>query len=166
MLVLFSLIGLFFLLIGSVARAGKFKAFVLVQGIPVLMPSALKNMGIPLGITFIVWGIVWSDLVPDIKTGNQLFNWLVIPLMLISAVLGVWNPRWLWPQWLNYLENEYGSVMWKLLDEARKDVPGWSRRVRTQAGLEEWAEETRKKLGYPPHPGQIEREAKERERKG
>jgi hypothetical protein len=166
MLIVFFLIGLFLLLIGFGVRAGRFKAFALVKGIPVLMPRAIKNMSIPLGITFIIWGISMSNLVPNMEIRRGLFEWLVMPLMFMSAVLGVWNPKWLRPQWLNYLEDEYGTVMWKLLDEARKDVPGWSRRVRTRAGLEEWAEETRIKLGYPPRPGQIEREAKERERKG
>ncbi len=153
MFLFFSLIGFLLLLSGLLVRSGKFKTLVFVKGTPVLMPKAIKNMFIPLGITFIIWGGIWSDFVPDIETGNQLFNWLVMPLMLVSMVLGVWNPRWLRPQWLNYLEDEYGLVMWKLLDEARKDVPAWSRRVRTQAGLEEWAEETRKMLGYPPYPG-------------
>lgn len=166
MLLFFSLIGLFFLLAGLWVRFGRFKAFYLAKGIPVLMPRVIQSMFIPLGVTFIIQGVIWSDLVPDIEIGNQLSNWIVTPMLFISIILGVWNPHWLRPQWLNYLEDEYGSVMWKLLGEARKDVPAWSHRVRTQAGLEEWAEETRKKLGYPPHPGQIERKAKERERKG
>ncbi len=165
MFLFFSLIGFLLLLSGLLVRSGKFKTLVFVKGTPVLMPKAIKNMFIPLGITFIIWGGILSDFVPDIDTRNLLFNWFVLPLLLVSMVLGVWNPRWLQPQWLNYLEDEYGTVMWKLLDEARKDVPSWSRRVRTQAGLEEWAEETRIKLGYPPHPGQIERQAKEREHK-
>jgi hypothetical protein len=45
-----------------------------------------------------------------------------------------------------------------------KDPRGWEQRVRTQSGLEAWAEEKRKEWGYPPYPGQIERQAKERER--
>ncbi|MFZ1397477.1 MAG: hypothetical protein WAS33_11290 [Candidatus Promineifilaceae bacterium] len=165
MLILFSLISLFFLLIGIRIRTGGFKALYLAKGIPVLIPRAIQNMFIPLGITFLIWGIVWSDFISNIEMGNRLFGFIVMPMMLVSIILGVWNPQWLRPRWLNYLEDEYGSVMWKLLDEARKEMPGWSRRVQTQAGLEEWAEETRIKLGYPPHSGQIERQAKARESK-
>lgn len=161
-LVFLGVLGLIFLTAGLWLRHGGFKAFFLVKGIPVLMPRAVQNMFIPFGITLIVWEIATSDLFPTTEMRGIIFDYIGVPLLITTLILGVWNPRWLRPQWLNYLEDEYGSVMWKLLDEARKDVPTWSHRVRTQAGLEEWAEETRKQLGYPPHPGQIEREAKER----
>lgn len=86
-----------------------------------------------------------------------------MPLFVVGLILAAWNPWWLRPRWLVYLEEEYGSVMWHLLEEATKDARAWEKRVRTQAGLEEWAEETRIRLGYPPHPGRIEREAKKRQ---
>jgi hypothetical protein len=120
-------------------------------------------MFIPLGLSFIAAEIITSDLIPS-KTPGGVEFWIVMAMFVASMVLGVWNPRWLRPRWLVYLEEEYGTVMWRLLDEARKNPREWERQVRTQEGLEQWAEETRKKLGYPPHPGRIEREAKERER--
>jgi hypothetical protein len=159
------LFGMGFLAIGLYVRFGNFKTLYLTKGIPVLMPQALQNIFIPLGITLLIMALGLSDLVPTVELRQKFLVWGVGPIFLVSLILAVWNPRWLRPSWLNYLEDEYGTVMWKLLDEARKDVPAWSHRVRTQAGLEEWAEETRQKLGYPPHPGQIERQAKEREKK-
>lgn len=63
-----------------------------------------------------------------------------------------------------YLEYEYGTVMWRLFEEARKYPERWREQVSTQEGLEAWAEETREKLGYPPHSGEIERLTKEHEK--
>ncbi len=151
--------GIGFLMMGIYIRLGGFKAFFLATGIPILMPRALQNIFISLGVIQLLFLLI-GIFVPDIEMRQKLLIWVICPSFILSLLLAVWPPRWLRPQWLNYLEDEYGTVMWKLLDEARKDVPNWSRRVRTQAGLEEWAEETRKMLGYPPHPGQIERQAK------
>lgn len=148
-------IGLIVLSIGLYIRLGGFKAFFLAKGTPVLMPQALQNVPIPLGITLIVFEITLSNLIADISTRRALFDWIVTPLFIISLVLALWNPRWLRPRWLVYLEDTYGSVMWRLLDEARKNVPAWTRQVRTQQGLEEWAEETYLRLGYPPRPAKL-----------
>jgi len=152
--------GLVFLIVGIFVRFGWFKAIFLAKGIPVLMPHALQKISIPLGLVLLA--IVITDFAPTVELRQILFIWGVGPLFLISVALAVWTPHWLQPYWLVYLEDEYGTVMWHLLEEASKNPREWSRRVRTQASLEEWAEETRKKLGYPPHPGQIEREAKQR----
>lgn len=159
MLLILFLIGLVFLTIGIWGRNDGFKALYLVKGIPGIMPAAVRNMFIPFGITLLTLGIIMSGHVESIETRQDLFSFVVMPMMFVSLILGAWTPKWLQPQWLVYLEDEYGSVMWKLLEEARKDVPNWEKRVRTQEGLEAWAEETRIKLGYPPHPGQIERQA-------
>ena len=155
--------GIGFLTLGIYIRLGGFKTFFLAKGVPVLMPRALQNIPFLLGIILLLFPLVVT-LAPTVDMRQKLLIWVITPLFILSLVLAVWNPRWLRPYWLNYLEDEYGSVMWHLLDEAGKDAPGWSRRVRTQAGLEEWAEETRIKLGYPPHPGQIERAAKKRKK--
>jgi hypothetical protein len=159
------LIGGFGLLaLGVYIRFGGFKTLFLAKGIPVLMPRALQNIPIPLGIILLLFLLI-GTFVPTVSMRQALLTWFIMPLFVLSLVIAVWPPRWLRPQWLNYLEDEYGSVMWHLLEDVHNPRE-WTRRVRTQAGLEEWAEETRKKLGYPPHPGQIERKAKERERKG
>ena len=157
-IVFLGVFGLIVLSLGLYTRHGGFKAFYLGGGIPVLMPVAVRNMLIPMGITLIVWEVTASDLVPLEETRLILLVRVIGPMLIISMIVGVWNPRWLRPRWLVYLEDTYGSVMWRLLDEARKNIPAWSRRVRTQQGLEEWAEETYLRLGYPP------RQAKSKEK--
>lgn len=150
--------GVGFLVIGIYIRIGGFKTLFLAKGIPVLMPRAIQNIFIFLGLILILL-VLTGTLVPTIQMRQNILLWVIGPLFISSLVIAVRNPRWLRPRWLAYLEDEYGSVMWKLLEEASKDARGWSQRVRTQKGLERWAEETRIKLGYPPHPGQIERQA-------
>ncbi len=155
-------IGTGFVLFGIWLRLGRSKSFFLFPGMPVLMPRVFQYMLIPLGVTLIVVEIAASDLFASVETRSNIFCFGAMPLLGVSFVLALWNPRWLRPRWLVYLEDTYGSVMWRLLDEARKNIPAWTRRVRTQQGLEEWAEETYLRLGYLPRPGQIEREAKKR----
>ncbi|MFZ5915890.1 MAG: hypothetical protein ACOYZ7_03060 [Chloroflexota bacterium] len=160
------LIGLVALSFGLYIRAGGFKAWYLIEGESIHVRSeTLRNILIPLGVTFMVWAIAWSDLISDTKVGNKIFGYVVMPMFVACIVLSVWNPRWLRPRWLVYLEEEYGTVMWRLLDEARKNPREWEQQVRTKEGLEQWAKETREKLGYPPHPGCIEREAKKRRKR-
>lgn len=149
------------LLFGLFLRFGKAKAWYLTRGVPILIPRAIQNMMIPMGITFLVDGVF--DLIQDVETRLVVSNYVVWPMLLLSLLLGIWTPRWLRPRWLVYLEEEYGSVMWHLLEEARKDAWNWEQQVSTHQGLVKWAEETRIRFGYPPHTGQIEREAKKRE---
>ena len=143
-------------------RLGGSKTWYLTRGKPIIMPVAVQHMQIPLGITFIGWDILFLRSRSEPENIQFIFNVIAVAMLLITVILGVWPPRWLRPRWLVYLEDEYGSVMWHLLEEARKNAGIWEERVRTQKGLEEWAEEARIRLGYPPHPGQIEREAKKR----
>jgi hypothetical protein len=137
------IIGILMLLLGIYIMNGGFKIVYIVQGRPFITPITMLRGGlIPYGLTFIVWSIVLSDLVPDITSRQKLTIWLVGPMTAISVGLAVWQPQWLQPRWLAYLENKYGDTSWYLLQEAAKDPQAWAQRVKTQAGLEEWAEET------------------------
>ena len=156
--------GIIWLTIGIYIRFGGLKALFLMPSVPLIIPEALRNMFIPMGITFIVFELILSDLFPDIRTRQDLFSWVLMPMFFVSLILGVVSPRWLRPRWLVFLEDEYGTVTRKLFNEARKDVDAWIKQVRTQAGLEKWAAETCHELGYPPLPGRIEKRAKKRKR--
>lgn len=162
-IVCLGMMGVAMLVLGLYIRAGGFKTWYLARGTPIIIPRAIQNMLIPLGLSFIAAEVITSDLIPT-KSPGDVFFWIVMSMFIASIALGIWNPRWLQPRWLVYLEDEYGTVMWHLLQEAAQDPKRWEQQVRTQEDLETWAEETRKKLGYPPHPGRIEQEAKERNR--
>jgi hypothetical protein len=114
--------GIAVLSFGLYVRVGGCRLWYLLRGTTVIMPGAVRNAPIPLGMTCIVWGIVWCDLIPDAETRSRLFGYVVMPMLVASIVLGGWNPRWLQPQWLAYLNNMYGKIMTRrLLGEGLKD---------------------------------------------
>jgi len=128
-------------------RLGGAKAWYLTKGVPILMPIAIRNMMIPMGIGMILMELAVSDLFPLVEQRQFVFFYVVMPVCIIGAILGVWNPRFLRPQWLVYLEDTYGPAMWVLLEDARQNAPEWIIQTETQEGLEAWAEETYQRLG-------------------
>lgn len=71
---------------------------------------------------------------------------LVVLFVLPLAAL-VWQPRWLKPAWLQWLEANYdGRVLEKMFEQARQMGPRrWEAQVKTQTDLEWWAERTAQK---------------------
>ena len=134
------LTGAFAVGIDFMTRLGYLKGWYFAQGIPVLMPSAVKYILLPLGCMLIAMGIIGSDLVP-IEYSPLLFDWIVVPLFVFAIVLGMWQPAWLLPYWLRYLRKSYGHAMTERLLASVRFDPTWSKRVRTHEGLVAWAEE-------------------------
>lgn len=84
------------------------------------------------------------------ETKDILAFYVGIPLILFSVILTMWQPRWLKPKWLRWLETYDRSILPLLREEARKDGwPSWNERVKTQEGLEEWVAEVRRKHNLP-----------------
>jgi len=69
-----------------------------------------------------------------------------IPLVFLGLVFAAWRPRWLKPHWYRWLEDHYGNIMDELQKDALRLGRAWLERVRTQEGLEQWAEEVRQRL--------------------
>lgn len=52
-----------------------------------------------------------------------------------------WQPRWLKPTWLRWLEDNYGSAIDLMFEEVRQmGVDNWEAQVKTQTDLERWAD--------------------------
>jgi len=65
----------------------------------------------------------------------------VLPLMTL-----VWQPVWLKPAWLQWLEANYKPVLEKMFKKARQMGPSqWEAQVKTQADLEQWADNIARK---------------------
>lgn len=62
-------------------------------------------------------------------------------LFVLPLVALVWQPPWLKPVWLQWLEATYSdTVVEKMFKEARRIGPRqWEAQVKTQADLERWA---------------------------
>ena len=69
------------------------------------------------------------------------------PLLIVTYILAMWQPWWLKPKWLRWLEKEHGRIIQVLWEEVRKEGHSWERRVRTQEQLEQWVAEVKRKRG-------------------
>ena len=63
----------------------------------------------------------------------------------MSMILAIWQPKWLKPHWLRWLEEEHADVIHLLREDVHQDRWGWQRRVKTQAQMEAWVAEVRRR---------------------
>jgi hypothetical protein len=71
---------------------------------------------------------------------------VLIVLFVLPLLTLVWQPVWLKPAWLQWLEANYKPVLEKMFKAARKmGVSQWEAQVKTQAGLEQWADDLARK---------------------
>ena len=139
-------LGVILLIVGVVIRLGIWRAIYAVKGYPVYMPRALVSVGIPLALTALSIGLV--PILPIAKENRgDVITYVTAPLLIITYILAMWQPWWLKPAWLRWLEKEHGDIIHLLWEDVRQDRWGWERRVRTQEALETWVAEVRRKHG-------------------
>ena len=133
-------ISLLFFVLGLSVYTGRFKGWWLLNSNPVT-PVGIFYALLPAALMFFVFGVLMLlPIVPE-RRGFLAF-YLVMPLMILTVVLGTWQPSWLTPKWLRWLQTNYPEHLQLLHDEAsRMDRREWNREVRTQEGLESWVEE-------------------------
>jgi hypothetical protein len=135
--------GFFCLAFGLAIRLGLTKQWWLVYDTP-LTPSAWAYWSIPFSVVLFTMGCV--VFIPDIETRRRAFLYVGFFGFIPSLILAMIRPRWLVPPWLRWLEDNHRGILSLLKYEARKMGGNeWNRRVRTQAGLEEWVAEVRRK---------------------
>lgn len=147
---IFGIIGLLALSYGLYLRfSNRPKSFYLPGGSSVMTPTILRFIPIPLGITCITLELIaFPYFIQSQEVRRWLWICLVNPMLLISLILTIAPPRWLLPNWLNWLHDTYG------IEEAQtmmSSIPlqkhgEWEKRVSTQEGLEAWAEEAWQQL--------------------
>ena len=103
-------VGFLFLVVGILVRLGIWRAIYAVKGYPVYMPRELVCVGIPMALTVLS---LWFVLVLPIakETRGNLVMYVPIPLLIITYILAMWQPRWLKPAWLQWLEKEHGDII-------------------------------------------------------
>ena len=137
-------LGLLFLILGILARLGIWRAIYAVKGSAVIMPGSLVFAIIPTGLmTLSFWLILYLPLTPE--TRGDLFMYICMPLLIVTAILAVWQPWWAKPKWLRWLEKEHGDIIHLLWEDVRKDSWGWERRVRNQEQMEVWVADVRRR---------------------
>lgn len=138
------LFGTITFIVGLYARLGFMRAIFAVKGNPVFAPPNLIYGAIPLGLSIML--IAFGGLFPT----QTLRDWSLNTAFLLTALaitLAIWQPWWLKPKWLRWLEQEHKSILPVLWEEVRKEGHAWERRVRTQEQLEVWVAEVRHKHG-------------------
>lgn len=92
----------------------------------------------------IVMGI--GILMPNPETARLIIFGIAFPLICVFLIV-VFQPKWLKPQWVQWLEENHGDVLELIIEEARQasDWRDWADRVSTQEGLEDWVTEVRRK---------------------
>jgi hypothetical protein len=141
----FGLIGMFGIVIGTTIWTGYFKSWFIIERVPVIVPTAFYNGSMVfLGLTLISVGLAaLAD-----RPGLYLFFGLSLPLMTLTIILAIWQPRWIQPSWYRWLEENHEEIIPILQEEVRQMGPReWQRQVSTQEGLEQWVEEVRRKRG-------------------
>jgi hypothetical protein len=138
------LFGIVTFVVGLRVRLGFMRAIFAIKGNPVFAPPNLVYGLMPLGLGGIL--IAFGGLFPiqvlrDCSLDAAFF------LTVLAIVLAIWQPWWLKPKWLRWLEKEHGDIIEILWEEVRQEGHAWERRVRTQEELEQWVAEVRRKHG-------------------
>ena len=130
-------ISIFFFVIGFLVHSGRFKGWWLNTSTPVT-PTGMAYASIPAGFLYLCAGILFALPIAPVTRGD-LALYLLTPLMIITIVLATWHPRWLKPKWLRWLEENHGSILHLLREDAKNmGKLEWDRQVRTQKELEDW----------------------------
>lgn len=103
----------------------------------------------PLGIGVIGVGIGMT-LPLSIDTIRFILTYISGPFCAVGLGLAIWQPHWLKPAWLRWIE-EYNYDIRSLLGKEARQTPGWTQRIGSQADLEAWVAEVRQKH-YRPQP--------------
>lgn len=138
------LFGMVTFIVGLCARLGFMRTIFAVKGNPVFAPPNLIYGAIPLGLSIML--IAFGGLLPTQTLRDWSLN-IAFFLTALAIILAMWQPRWLKPKWLRWLEEEHGDIIEILWEEVRQEGHAWGRRVRTQEQLEQWVEEVRRKRG-------------------
>ncbi len=139
--------GIALIYFGIAILVGDFKRWYL--GPRIFPPQAIVYGSVLFGLAAIELCVIValaSYLDPD-TTG-----WVVALTAGLTAlsgfVLAIWQPRWIKPHWVRWLEENYWDRIHILIADARRNPRHWEERVATQEGLEEWALQV---AGEPRH---------------
>jgi hypothetical protein len=123
------------ILLGIMLRLGKLRVIYTLRSLPVYAQREIFNVAIPIGLGW--FAIVLPIAFPGIK------DWADYALyfsFFATVTLAIWQPWWLKPTWLRWLENNYGHMLEEMFAEARAmGRRNWAEQVKTQEGLERWA---------------------------
>jgi len=153
--ILFLCVGVCFIILGLSPYLGE-KSWWYQKSTPIV-PTGIVFGSFPAALVFFMMAYIFYDYGLSEKQLDILTLYIGIPLILLSVFLASWQPRFMKPKWLRWLEDNHEGILPLLQEEAFKSEKerrnSWSHRVKTQEGLEEWVEEVRHKYKLD-HPDQ------------
>jgi hypothetical protein len=136
------LFGLWEVCTGVMVRSGRWRGLLLYRGVAIVAPTGAFLIAIPMGFGTIAIGLM------IVFPGNDLIGLIMIFAFLSGVILSFWAPDWLFPEWAQWLMNNYDNVLHIMLEEAQQmGVKEWEEETRTLAGLENWAKRVAEKRG-------------------
>jgi hypothetical protein len=100
---------------------------------------------IPLGIFFLVLAIAT---IPQSQDISLTIVGIALGFGVLGFIFAFTQPSFLKPPWLKWLEREHRDIMPLLREDAhRMGLNVWNERMQTQADLEDWVAEVRRKYG-------------------
>jgi hypothetical protein len=101
--------------------------------------------GIPGGLTFLSWALA---AIPESQDIGIIFIYIGLGFGLLGGIFYIFQPSFMKPTWLRWLESEHGDIMPLLCKDVREMGDSiWNERIQTQADLEGWVAEVREKYG-------------------
>ena len=145
MALLFALIGLGFLGIALMLAAGD-KYWWWQKSNPIV-PTNIVFGAIPAVLLFFfLAGLFFFGETLTVEVRRRLFIYVTWPLILLTLIFTIWQPRWLKPKWLRWLESHHKSILPLLWEEARKEgYEKWHLNVASQEDLEKWVKKVKRK---------------------
>jgi hypothetical protein len=99
----------------------------------------------PAGMAVVCFSV--SLLLPTLGARRIVAAYVVVPLVILAVILSFWQPKWLKPKWVCWLEENNQDILGLIIEEGRK-TKDWGKVVATQEGLEAWVAQVRQKHGY------------------
>lgn len=100
-----------------------------------------------IGFLFVILGAVLVGQDPNSKIGLYVF-FVAFGFYGLAFVFAYLEPDWLAPAWYRWLKREHGHILPLLAQEAQQlGRAEWLKRVQTQADMEKWIAEVRRKHG-------------------
>jgi hypothetical protein len=128
---------------GILARLGIYKSLYAMRGNSAFAPDTLAYIVIPASLIFFMFA--FALLLPTVEMRSKFIMYAIFPYQAFLIVLAVWQPEWLKPKWLRWLEREHRDIIQLLWKDIQEDRWYWESRVRTQAELEAWVAEVRQR---------------------
>lgn len=136
-------VGFFMIYQGVMAQLGKWRRLLMYRGFPVIAPSGVFLIAIPMGLAIVSMGFM--GIFPE----ADWIKWLMSFWFFTGTILGFWMPNWLIPRWYRWLLMNYEPVLTQMFEEVYKmGIKEWEKQTRTQTELEAWADGVAKKHGW------------------